>query len=168
MRIKSQGGHSLGSTIKIMLIIALCVLGGCDYSPSISPGKKQHGVISPTLSPDNSTIVFAMNDEPGIFDIAFYKIDSKKITRINPTGQSCLAPIFSTDGKMVVFTSGVGDDRNIFVMNVDGSNVRQLTHTKNQKNLQKNGHSIVQLNATSSFFPNNAKVIFKDLFAFCK
>lgn len=144
---------------KIMLLIALCILCGCDNSPLLS-GNKQHGVVSPTLSPDNGSIVFALRDIPGRFDIATYEIATKKLTRRNPTGQDCLAPAFSPDGQMLTFTSGKDDDRNIFIMNVDGSNLQQLTHTINDKGLQEKGNSVVRINGQPSFSPNSTKIIF--------
>lgn len=154
------GGYPFGSIGKIALLIALCICCGCDSSTSL-PAKKQHGVISPTLSPDNRTIVFALNDEPGWCDIAFYEIATKKLTRINPTGQDCGAPFFSPDGQMLTFACGVGDDRNIFVMNADGSNLRQLTHTVNDMSIQGKLPHVVRINAQPSFSPNGSKVIFK-------
>jgi Tol biopolymer transport system component len=159
---------------KIALIIALLVLYGCDNPPadkppSLSGGKNQseiasnvkpHGVTSLSLSPDNRSILFALCDEPGDFDIASYEIATKKLTRINPTGQTCLAPIYSSDGKMLTFASGKGDDKNIFVMSADGSNLRQLTHTVNDKTLRENTDSVVRINGGPSFSPDRTKIIF--------
>ena len=68
---------------------------------------------------------------------------------------------FSPDGQMLTFTSGVGDDRNIFVMNTDGSNLRQLTHTVNDKTLQGKLPHVVHINAQPSFSPNGSKIIFE-------
>ena len=158
--ISKSGFNPFGSIGKIVLLIALCIFCGCDSSTSL-PAKKQHGVLSPTLSPDNKSIVFALNDEPDRFDIAFYEIATKKLTRINPTGQNCLAPIFSPDGQMLTFASGVGDDRNIFVMNTDGSNLRQLTHTVNDKTRQGKLPHVVRINGQPSFSPNGNKILFK-------
>ena len=156
----TSGFTPFGNIGKILLLIVLCVCGGCDDSSSL-PGKKQHGVISPTLSSDNKTIVFALNDEPGRFDIAFYEIATKKLTRINPTGQDCGVPIFSPDGQMITFASGIDDDRNIFVMKADGSNLRQLTHTINDKSLQGKLPYVVHINAQPSFSPDLTRIIFK-------
>lgn len=162
MREISSGLHSFGSMIKILLIIALSVLGGCDSSPSFSPGKKQHEVASPTLSPDNKSILFTLGDIPGNSDIAFYEIATKILTRINPTRQDCLAPIYSSDGKMLTFASGKEKDEefNIFVMDADGSNLRQLTHSYNDKTVQSNGNPIVRINGVPSFTPDGKRIIF--------
>lgn len=117
---------------------------------------------SPTLSPDNRSIVFALSDYPGRTNIAFYEIATKQLTRINPTGQDCLGPIFSPDGKMLTFASGKTEDEdfNIFIMDADGSNLRQLTHTVNDKTLRDNGQPVVRINGQPSFSPDSRKVIF--------
>ena len=84
---------SLSSIGKVVLLIALCIFCGCDNPPSL-PAKKQHGVASPTLSPDNRLIVFDLCDIPGRCDFAFYEIATKKLTRKDPTGEDCGAPFF--------------------------------------------------------------------------
>ena len=38
------------------------------------------------------------------------------------------APAWSPDGRQIAFESDLDGDREIFVMNADGSNVRQITH----------------------------------------
>lgn len=158
--ISKSGFDSLSSIGKVVLLIALCIFCGCDNPPSL-PAKKQHGVASPILSPDNRLIVFDLCDIPGKCDIAFYEIATKMLTRKDPTGEDCGAPFFSPDGQMLTFTSGVGDDRNIFVMNTDGSNLRQLTHTVNDKTLQGKLPHVVHINAQPSFSPNGSKIIFE-------
>ncbi|MCJ7604143.1 MAG: hypothetical protein MUO63_21915 [Desulfobulbaceae bacterium] len=150
---------SFGSMGKIVLLIILCVFCGCDNSPSFS-GNTQYGVASPTLSPDNGSIMFTLCDIPGKCDIASYKIVTKTLTRINPTGQDCGAPVFSPDGQMLTFTSGKEDDQNVFVMNGDGSSLRQLTYTVNDKTLRRNGEPVVRINGGPSFSPDRTKIIF--------
>jgi len=144
-----------------LLITCLCVICGCDYKPA-SSGAKQFGVASPTMSPDNGTIVFSLGEEPsGRCNIAVYKIATKQLIQMNPTGKDCLAPVYSPDGRMLVFASGQDDDKNIFVMNADGTGLRQLTHTVNDKSLRENGEPVVKINAVPSFSPDGEKVIYK-------
>jgi Tol biopolymer transport system component len=149
-----------GGMGKIVLLLALSLFCGCDSSTPL-PEKNQHGVASPVLSPDNRNMVFSLCDIPGRCDIAFYEIATKRLTRINPTGQDCGAPFFSSDGQMLTFASGVGDDRNIFVMNTDGSNLRQLTHTVNDTTRQGKLPHVVHINAQPSFSPDGKRILFK-------
>lgn len=152
------GDATLMRLTLVSLIICLCVICGCDYKP-VSSVAMQYG-ISPTLSPDNSSILFAIGEVPGRGDIAVYNITTKQLIRMNPTGKSCLAPIYSPDGRMMVFASGQDDNRNIFVMNADGTGLRQLTHTVNDKLLRENGEPVVKINGEPSFSRDGKKVIF--------
>jgi Tol biopolymer transport system component len=72
------------------------------------------------------------------------------------------APSYSRDGKLITFIAGQDNHRNIFVMNADGSNVRQLTHDYNETSGEV-GKDVVamRLNATPSFSPDGKRVIFK-------
>jgi Tol biopolymer transport system component len=159
MNTKKQNKTRILAVGKVFLLLAILTLSGCNQQ-KLSSGKIKHEIVSPTLAPDNSSVVFAMCDITGQCDIATYTISSKKISRTNPTGQDCLAPIYSPDGKLLAFASGEGDNRNIFVMNSDGSGLRQLTHTVNDKNLRENGASVVRINGGPSFSSDGANIIF--------
>jgi len=72
------------------------------------------------------------------------------------------SPSYSRDGKLITFVAGEDSHRNIFVMNADGSNVRQLTHDYNE-NPKEVGSNVVtmRLNASPSFSPDGKRIIFK-------
>jgi len=72
------------------------------------------------------------------------------------------SPAFSRDGKQIAFVSGHGTHRNIYVMNADGSNVRQLTHDYNE-NPQPAGKDLITMrfNGAPSFSPDGKRIIFK-------
>jgi Tol biopolymer transport system component len=72
------------------------------------------------------------------------------------------SPAFSRDGKLITFVAGQDNHRNIFVMNADGSNVRQLTHDYNE-NPKEVGKDIftIRLNESPSFSPDGKRIIFK-------
>jgi Tol biopolymer transport system component len=71
------------------------------------------------------------------------------------------SPSYSRDGKLIAFVAGQDNHRNIFVMNADGSNVRQLTHDYNEspKEVGKDVVSM-RLNDWPSFSPDGKRVIF--------
>jgi len=72
------------------------------------------------------------------------------------------SPSYSRDGKLITFVAGQANHRNIFVMNADGSNVRQLTKDYNE-NPKEIGKDLVEMriNASPSFSPDSKKIIFK-------
>jgi len=137
---------------------------GCKEKPSnlnTLNTNKQYGVASSTLSPDNKKIVFSLSEIPGRTDIAVFNIQTKELKRINPTGKSCLAPVYSHDGKRMAFASGVNDDWNVFVMNADGTNIRQLTQNYNTgKKLRDGSYQLFTINGGGTFSPDGEKIIF--------
>jgi len=147
------------------LLIPLLCAAGCEESPfnQASPrpnAVRDYGIVSPTLSPDNSKILFVVCKGDRCY-LAIHELSSKRISYFNPTDdQSNGTPIYSPDGKFISFASGREDDRNIYVMNADGSNVRQLTHDYN-KNPERNEKGIViKLNGRRSFSPDAKRIIF--------
>lgn len=72
------------------------------------------------------------------------------------------SPSYSRDGKLITFVAGQDNHRNIFVMNADGSNVRQLTHDNNE-NPKEVGKDLIEIrfNDTPSFSSDGRRIIFK-------
>ena len=74
------------------------------------------------VSPDGSTIVFDL-----LGDIYAIPVKGGKAKALR-TGLSMeVQPRFSPDGKQILFTSDAGGGDNIWVMNADGSNAKQIT-----------------------------------------
>jgi imidazolonepropionase-like amidohydrolase/Tol biopolymer transport system component len=74
------------------------------------------------VSPDGRTIAFDM-----LGDIYTMPISGGTATRIAEGLPYEMQPMFSPDGKRIAFTSDRGGGDNIWVMNVDGSDKRQVT-----------------------------------------
>jgi tol-pal system beta propeller repeat protein TolB len=80
---------------------------------------------APELSPDGGRIVFA-NHGSGIWVM---KPDGKNPHPI--TNKDDIDPTWSPDGSMIAFASSRAGDRQLFVMNANGSDIRQVTDLKN-------------------------------------
>ncbi len=74
------------------------------------------------VSPDGNTIAFDL-----LGDIYTMPITGGRATAIRTGIAWCVQPRFSPDGKRILFTSDAGGGDNIWVMDTDGSNARQLT-----------------------------------------
>lgn len=72
---------------------------------------------------------------------------------------------YSRDGKKVLFVDGSENEKNIFIMNTDGSGKRQLTHSSEKdtsiiKSNYGNDSMKVKTNISPSFSPDCRRVIF--------
>ncbi len=74
------------------------------------------------VSPDGSTIAFDL-----LGDIYTLPIDGGDATRINSGLAWAWQPRYSPDGSEIAFTSDAGGGDNIWIMNADGTDPRQLT-----------------------------------------
>jgi dipeptidyl aminopeptidase/acylaminoacyl peptidase len=97
---------------------------------------------------------------------AVYELSSGRVydfTVLNKATKNAIndSPSYSRDGKLITFVAGQDNDRNIFVMNADGSNVRQLTHDYNESPKEV-GKDIVKMrrNDAPSFSPDGRCIIF--------
>ena len=87
--------------------------------------------ISPAWSPDGRRIAFCRLKGQRA-DIYVINADGSDPVRITKERASSFNPVWSPDGTRIAFSSGMRTDRrirNIYVMDADGANQRQLTHT---------------------------------------
>ena len=84
----------------------------------------------PSFSPDMTKLLFATTAPPGGRSIQVMDVATGVVTTLfDYTPQSYdSAPAWSPDGRRIAFESNLDGDMEIFVMNADGSNVRQITH----------------------------------------
>ena len=128
--------------MKKLLLIAPFVMGLLAASTAISQDKKKWDVSNPPnsnykdvsftvtegtwmsldVSPDGQTIVFDMLGD--IYSMPITGGNAKPLR----TGLAFeVQPRFSPDGKKLLFTSDAGGGDNIWMMNADGSNAKQIT-----------------------------------------
>lgn len=94
------------------------------------------GVIggSPDWSPDGEYIAFAGKDtDSGTLDIYAVKPDGSQLQRLTHLGEDTGEPVWSPDGQILAFRV-INEQFNsdIYLMNKNGSQVRNLTNTPNE------------------------------------
>ena len=117
------------------------------YSISVDGGQAEKltnnigSLYAPELSPDGEWIIFT-NHGNGLW---LMRPDGK-----NPhplTDRDDIDPTWSSDGSMIAFASNRAGDRQLFVMDADGSNIRQVTNLNN-------------MGGRSAFSPDGTKLAF--------
>ncbi|MBN1364164.1 MAG: PD40 domain-containing protein [Syntrophaceae bacterium] len=106
------------------------------------------------------------NAKESDYSWAIYEISQNRITDFKELNtatkyQFKYHPAFSRDGKLITFVSGQDDHRNIFVMNADGKNVRQLTHDYNERPQRISEKLITMIfNEMPSFSPDEQRILY--------
>lgn len=90
----------------------------------VGPTAAQGGSLRPDVSPDGSTVVYQVpGGDLGL--IAAMNVSTQTITSLGVTGTF---PTFSPDGSQIAFFgANPGGAKGVFVMNADGTSVRQLS-----------------------------------------
>lgn len=90
---------------------------------------------TPSWSPDSKQLAFAGFDkEKNNFDIFIMNLDGSDITRLTSAKKSSGKwannedPAFTPDGRQVLFVSDRTGTKQLFLVNIDGSNERQITY----------------------------------------
>ena len=96
---------------------------------------------APELSPDGEWIIFA-NQGSGLW---LMRPNGKNPHRLSDRDD--IDPTWSADGSMIAFASSRAGARQLFVMNADGTNIRQVTNLDN-------------MGGRSSFSPDGTKLTF--------
>jgi len=85
---------------------------------------------SPAWSPKGDKIAFCGRDERLVFDLFLVDVGSKEITRLTQDQGNNEDPAWSPDGRHIVFSSTRTGTSQLFIMNADGANQRQITDGK--------------------------------------
>jgi TolB protein len=99
-------------------------------------GSNQHQLthlnsiaLSPRVSPDGSRIAFSALTRGG-WDIMMYSLDLNRTVGFPHLGGTNLSPAWSGDGLKLAFSSSRAGEPNIYVADVSGGNMRQMTTGK--------------------------------------
>ena len=89
--------------------------------------------IFPDFSPNGSKIVFCAGGSTFARDIYVANSDGSDLSRLTSGVGNNVYPAFSPDGSKIVFTSNRTGTSQVWLMNADGSNQRQLTFDSQPK-----------------------------------
>ena len=81
----------------------------------------------PSFSPDERKIVFAGIRGPEVLEVYEMEADGTDPVRLTSGGTYSEDPSYSPDGGQILFTSRRSGSREVWVMNADGTDQRQLT-----------------------------------------
>jgi len=81
-------------------------------------------------SPDSKHLVFAARAQGGDDIVVFDPKKGKAVRRIRVNLNGLASPVFSPDGKQLAFTGMEGGLSDLYVINADGTGLRQLTRDK--------------------------------------
>lgn len=86
---------------------------------------------NPAISPDNASIVFVSNrDGQRLRELYKISITGDNLERLTQDYGRNDAPRWTIDGRRIVFESGHDGNHHLYIMNNDGSNIKQLTYLK--------------------------------------
>jgi len=88
---------------------------------------------TPSWSPDGKKLAFSVEHPRGLWSVHVANSDGSKDVRLTDPSLIGGSPAWSTDGTLIAFDefAGLGGRQQIFVMQADGSHVRQLTTDPN-------------------------------------
>lgn len=98
-------------TITAILLVVIILV-------SCSPMTKPAGKIAFSSNRDNNIDIYVMN------------VDGSNQIRLTNNQMNNVAPNWSADGQMIVFSAAVQISNEIFIMNPDGSNQTRLTNNQ--------------------------------------
>jgi TolB protein len=112
---------------------ALGAAGSRIVSLDVGTGKSRTIVarnglnVTPTFSPDGSTVLFASGEDEGV-DLYAIPADGGSPRRVTVGhGTDNISPSFSPDGRRIAFTSGRSGHPEVYIMDADGTGAELLT-----------------------------------------
>jgi TolB protein len=98
--------------------------------------------VSPSWSPDGRFIVYSWQPPKRFgYDLFLLNVASGQIFQLTSSGAFNENPTWSPDSRHIVFESSRAGKTHIFIMNVDGQNVRQITRSGVNSNPSWSGYT---------------------------
>ncbi|MDI9635075.1 S41 family peptidase [Kamptonema cortianum] len=104
--------------LRTPLIVAMVI--ACSSAMAIGPNQIKR-TLDPALSPDGSTLAFIWQGD--LFTVPAQGGEARRLT-INSANESF--PIWTKDGKSIVFASNRFGSNDLFVMDADGTDLRRI------------------------------------------
>jgi len=110
-------------SITLILIFLLGAIGSRAQTQRLINTRDMY----PSASPDGKQLAFQSN-RTGSNQIFIMDMDGNRLRQLGDFPLGAETPVFSPDGKRIVFDVYVGEDNNdVFTINTDGSGLKQLT-----------------------------------------
>ncbi|MEP7284959.1 MAG: hypothetical protein ABI947_04235 [Chloroflexota bacterium] len=101
-------------------------VGNADGSNIV---KLQQAGVFPAWSPDSKRIAYSSDPQCSDNNPEIHIVNADGTNEVQFANSNGIHPAWSPDGKQIVFNTSGKRGYNIFVVNIDGSNLRQLTQT---------------------------------------
>jgi len=128
-----RGGVSWGK--ENLLTISYNTSGASDVFTIYANGQGARNLtnnpaddIAPVFSPDGKSIAFASNRDGGQYRIYVMNADGTNVRRLTD-GRNDHTPTWSPDGNWIAFTSARGGQPDIWMVDIHGGNLTQITKT---------------------------------------
>ncbi len=89
--------------------------------------KTETEILTPSIAPNGKEIAFALSESDGQIDIAIYNFSNSNFTRITNTKEAESKPIWSEDGKSIIYTSHQNGTLNLHKINLESKLINNLT-----------------------------------------
>ncbi len=114
----------------IIIFLIYIIILSCRAS---GPSDFVHIATEPRYSPDGKEIIFSIIKKSKAYIIQYDLQEKKEKILNNKETNKCFFPAFSSNGKYITFVESIYKEEKlfydeIFIMNRDGTNVKQLTH----------------------------------------
>lgn len=126
--------------------------------PRIIIGEKSVDEAFPCVSGDGSKLVYQRKIMGGNWEIWLYDFGKESTEAFYKSAGNCENPVYSPDGSKIVFTDdldgssnqGNAKNRDLYLMDNDGHNVKKLTDSKSD-----NWHPVFSADGSKIYFASN-------------